>query len=687
MEKLSRFVKVMAAAGSILAFVVSAQAQTQTQLLTNNDFSAGLTGWTTGPSTINSVAGTCSYNGVTTPGTETLTSAPGFTSATATTQALGSVSLTAIGKRSCVLYQDIAIPVGAISLVISGNFGIRSLGGASTSDIAIFAALYPTTDVPNYEFSAPVGGSSGRLVVGGANNTALSTQTPKTVNVTSIAGTTVRFAIINVMQSPSGGTAAFVPGANSVIGFSPVSALVTVAVAPTAPVIGTAVRGNAQATVTFTAPVSNGGSAVTGYTVTSSPAGGVDSNAGTTGLSHVITGLTNGTAYTFTVTATNAAGTSSASAATNSVTPVTVPGAPVIGTAVGGNAQATVTFTSPVSNGGSAVTGYTVVSNPAGGVDSNAGSTGLSHVITGLTNGLAYTFTAVATNAVGAGSASAASNSITPVVPVVPPTTPTPAIPTLPVSIGGASFTATPLNLSSGSGPALVNDLVTLVSNALGVQLAYREQNANGSVVLSGFNGGNLSFVPHSFQSGDLRPNGIYPNGNGQFTVVSNGLSVVIVPALVGLDQLLALLPGVVATVNDNGSITAVLNGTTYVVQPDFAVQLRQGTGVAKLIAGSDGSLRFTDAAGNSQLLAPAFLSPITVRSILQGFDPVATLTVQQDGTAAIVYFGQRYTLVADLTLGGIPADRVNQTWWQESANRYRVRIPFSGTSQGFTVR
>src|SRR5659263_228824 len=98
---------------------------------------------------------------------------------------------------------------------------------------------------------------------------------------------------------------------------------VTVTVAPSivpgAPTIGTATAGNAQATVTFTAPVSDGGSAITGYTVTSSP-GGLTGTG--TASPIIVTGLTNETAYIFTVTATNAIGTSVASSASNSVTPV-----------------------------------------------------------------------------------------------------------------------------------------------------------------------------------------------------------------------------------------------------------------------------------------------------------------------------------------------------------------------------
>ncbi len=88
---------------------------------------------------------------------------------------------------------------------------------------------------------------------------------------------------------------------------------------PEAPTSVVAIGGNATASVTFVAPTNNGGSAITGYAVTSIPAGGNDANAGSTSLNHSITGLTNGTSYTFTVKATNTAGTSVASAASNSV--------------------------------------------------------------------------------------------------------------------------------------------------------------------------------------------------------------------------------------------------------------------------------------------------------------------------------------------------------------------------------
>jgi hypothetical protein len=100
---------------------------------------------------------------------------------------------------------------------------------------------------------------------------------------------------------------------------------------PDAPTIGTAGSANASASVIFTAPSNVGGGAVTGYTVVSTP-GGLTG----TGTSSPITvsGLTNGTAYTFKVFATNAYGPSPLSAASNSTTPQASP--TVIGQSYGG---------------------------------------------------------------------------------------------------------------------------------------------------------------------------------------------------------------------------------------------------------------------------------------------------------------------------------------------------------------
>ncbi len=218
---------------------------------------------------------------------------------------------------------------------------------------------------------------------------------------------------------------------------------------PAAPTGVSAVRGNASATVSWTAPANNGGSAITGYSIRVIDAADTQvgalrpAAAGTTSL--VVTGLTNGQAYRFSVTATNAIGNSppsALSAAVTPVAPVTVPGAPVIGLATRGNASATVRWTAPASNGGSAITGYSVrVVNAAGtqvGALRPAGATATTLVVTGLTNGQAYRFSVTATNAVGTSAASALSAAVTPAT--VPGA---PVIGTASAGVAGGTINAT----------------------------------------------------------------------------------------------------------------------------------------------------------------------------------------------------------------------------------------------------
>jgi len=138
----------------------------------------------------------------------------------------------------------------------------------------------------------------------------------------------------------------------------------------------------------------------------------------------------NGTSGSFTVSATATVGVNPLTPATFTFTisPPVAPLAPTIGTATAGNASATVTWTPPGLPGG-VPTSYTVTSSP-GTITATAGLGATSAMVTGLTNGVSYTFTVTATNTGGTSGPSGSSNAVTPVAPPPPPPPPPPSPPT-----------------------------------------------------------------------------------------------------------------------------------------------------------------------------------------------------------------------------------------------------------------
>lgn len=194
--------------------------------------------------------------------------------------------------------------------------------------------------------------------------------------------------------------------------YSNASTSITPLTIPNAPIIGSAARNDATSVnVSYTASTDNGGTAITGYTATSTP-GSITSTS--LGNPILVTGLTKGTAYTFTVRANNSRGSSAASSASNSATPATIPNAPTIGTATTVNqSSASITFTAPADNGGVPITSYTAISTP-GGISQTISQSGSGTItVIGLSPATAYTFVVYATNLYGNGANSAATNQIT----------------------------------------------------------------------------------------------------------------------------------------------------------------------------------------------------------------------------------------------------------------------------------
>jgi hypothetical protein len=168
-------------------------------------------------------------------------------------------------------------------------------------------------------------GYSGQLAATNANGTVTYTETSSADSGDVVVGSTGAITAATSLAPGTynvGGTDSDTNGDTGTWGFGLTvnSAVVTPprATVPGTPIKVSAKAGNASATLTWTAPSSDGGAAITGYVIKPSRGSAVKVGDVT---SDTVTGLTNGNAYSFTVSAVNSVGTGPSSAVSNSVTP------------------------------------------------------------------------------------------------------------------------------------------------------------------------------------------------------------------------------------------------------------------------------------------------------------------------------------------------------------------------------
>jgi len=183
--------------GFALALTVfAAAAMAQTDVITNGSFESGLDGWNWAKAP-QDAGGTCSYNVAVAPGVATGSGLAGFPATDGTQIVLGRVTSSSNTAQivNCVLYQDVAIPLGATTGSYSLDLGVK--GVTQTDSAGVFIGIYSSHQVPSLGDPGVVSVTGFVVYVATGPDATLSTHQSGSFNLASRAGTTVRFAIIH----------------------------------------------------------------------------------------------------------------------------------------------------------------------------------------------------------------------------------------------------------------------------------------------------------------------------------------------------------------------------------------------------------------------------------------------------------------------------------------------------------
>jgi len=308
--------------------------------------------------------------------------------------------ITGLTNGTAVVVRVIPVNAGGNgAAVTSAPATPRTVAGASTSVVATAGngQVSLTWIAPTDNGGSAITGYHVERAVGSAGPwTRIATVATTTYVTTGLTnGTTYAFRILTTNSAGAGAAT------------EPV--LVTPATTPGAPTTVATVAGDGFVTLTWAAPSSNGGAIVTSYLIEQSTDGTTWTTAATTSArDFTVTGLANGTAYRFRVSAVNAAGTGASAQASATVTPSAKAASPAGVVATPTNGAITLTWSAPTDTGGSALTGYVVEQSTDGGVTWTSAATTAtpSTTLTGLTNGTTYSYRVRANNSVGSGAAS-----------------------------------------------------------------------------------------------------------------------------------------------------------------------------------------------------------------------------------------------------------------------------------------